>query len=139
MNRYAQLTKRQQEEFNTLPLGFAFSNAQFTEMMTEWGLDPKDDLDKIVRIPGGGFIQKKDVDLLRETSCRHKKELEDAIAADETGEGFIYEMFYYELANHEYGYTGELDETLETLGYTYEEVMADKRLKRGLKKAMAKF
>lgn len=139
MNRYAQLTKRQQEEFNALPLGFAFSNAQFTEMMTAWGLDPKDDLDKIVRIPGGGFIQKKDIDSLKETNRRHKKELKDAIAADETGEGFIYEMFYYELANHEYGYTGELDETLETLGYTYEEVMADKRLKRGLKKAMAKF
>lgn len=41
-------------------LGFAFSDKQFDEMMGKWGLDPEKDLDKIYRIPGGGFIQKKD-------------------------------------------------------------------------------
>ncbi len=32
MNRYQVLRQRQQEEFNALPLGFAFSQQQFDEM-----------------------------------------------------------------------------------------------------------
>ena len=136
MNRYAELRKRQQEEFNKLPLGFAFSNKQFEEMMHRWGLDPEKDTDKLYRIPGGGFIQKKDHALLHETTERHQAELQAAIAADETGEGFIYEMFLYELDNHEYGYTGDTEEALDALGYTADEVLGDPRLKRGIEKAV---
>ena len=100
MNKYAELRQRQQEEFNALPLGFAFSRKQFDEMMQEWGLDPEKDLDKLLRIPGGGYVQKKDADLLHQTTERHSAEMAAAIAEDETGEGFIYEMFLYELDNH---------------------------------------
>ena len=58
MESYRELRDRQQKEFNELPLGFSFSDKQFDEMMKKWGLDPEKDLDKIYRIPGGGFIQK---------------------------------------------------------------------------------
>ena len=136
MNRYAELRKRQQEEFNKLPLGFAFSNKQFEEMMQRWGLDPEKDTDKLYRIPGGGFIQKKDHALLHETTERHQAERQAAIDADKTGEGFIYEMFLYELDNHEYGYTGDTEEALDALGYTADEVLGDPRLKRGIEKAV---
>ena len=136
MNRYAELRSRHQKEFNELPLGFAFSNQQFNEMMNAWGLDPEKDLDKIYRIPGGGFVQKKDHAHLHEVTRRHKKEMQEAVSADATGEGFIYDMFLYELRNHEFGYTGETEETLEDLGYTAEEVEADKRLKKGLSMAI---
>ena len=135
MNRYAELRHRQQEEFNALPLGFAFSNKQFDEMMRNWGLDPEKDVDKIYSIGAGGFVQKKDAELLHETHKRLDEEMAAAIAADETGEGFIYEMFLYELDNHEYGYTGELEETLDALGYTVEDINADKRLLCGLNRA----
>lgn len=136
MNRYAELRERQQEEFNALPLGFAFSREQFDEMMQEWGLDPEKDLDKLLRIPGGGYIQKKDADLLHQTKERHDAEMAAAIAEDKTGEGFIYEMFLYELDNHEYGYTRDTEDTLDTLGYTAEEVLGNPRLKRGIEKAV---
>ena len=43
MNRSAELRNRQQEEFNALPLGFAFGQKQFDEMMRGWGLDPEKD------------------------------------------------------------------------------------------------
>lgn len=135
MNRYAELRERQQKEFDKLPLGFAFSNKQFDEMMQRWGLDPEKDLDKITRIPYGGFIQKKDLDLFHETLERHSSETKASIEADETGEGFIYEMFLYELDNHEYGYTGDTEDTLDALGYTAEEVIGNPRLKRGIEKA----
>ena len=134
-NRYAILRKKQQEEFNKLPLGFAFSNEQFAEMMKGWGLDPDKDTDKIYRIPGGGFVQKKDHTLLHETMDRHQKEIEEAIEADVDGTGFVYEMFLYEMDNHEYGYTGDLEDTLEALGMTIEEIYGSEKLKAGLEKA----
>lgn len=82
-------------------------------MMGKWGLDPEKDLDKIYRIPGGGFIQKKDHKHFHEVLDRHNAEMEAAKAADEDGTGFLYQMFKYELDNHEYGYTGELEDTVE--------------------------
>lgn len=137
MNKYAELRQRQQEEFNALPLGFAFSQKQFNEMMEGWGLDPEKDLDNILRLPGGGYVQKKDASLLHQTTERHDAEMAAAIAEDATGEGFIYQMFLYELDNHEYGYTRDTEDTLEALGYTAKEVLGDPRLKRGLEKAVA--
>ena len=136
MNRYAELRNRQQEEFNALPLGFAFGQKQFDEMMRGWGLDPEKDVDKIYSIGAGGYVQKKDADLLHQTRERHDKEMAVANAEDKTGEGFIYEMFLYELENHEYGYTRDTDDTLDALGYTAEEVICDPRLKRGIEKAV---
>ena len=136
MNKYSELRQRQQQEFNALPLGFAFSQKQFDEMMRGWGLDPEKDLKKIYRIPGGGYVQKKDADLLHQTTERHSAEMAAAIAEDKTGEGFIYQMFLYELDNHEYGYTMDTEDTLDALGYTAAEVLGDPRLKRGIEKAI---
>lgn len=136
MNQYAKLRQRQQQEFNALPLGFAFSQKQFDEMMKGWGLDPEKDLNKILRIPGGGFVQKKDIDLFHQTVERHSAEMVAAIAEDKTGEGFIYQMFLYELDNHEYSYTRDTEDTLDALGYTAAEVLGDPRLKRGIEKAI---
>ena len=111
---------------------FAFSQEQFQEMMKEWGLRPKMDLDKIARLPFGGFVQKKDVPLIRDTFSRHREELQAAIDADPTGEGFIKDMFLCELENHEYSYTGTAEDALDSLGLSFEEVAADPRLARGL-------
>lgn len=132
MNRYREMRNRQQEEFNALPLGFAFGQKQFNEMMEKWGLDPEKDCDKIFSIGYGGYVQKKDAELLHKTRERHDAEMEAAIAEDKTGESFIYEMFLAELENHEYGYTQDASDALDALGYTAEEVVADKRLNRGI-------
>ena len=136
MNQYAKFRQRQQQEFNALPLGFAFSQKQFDEMMGGWGLDPEKDLDKILRIPGGGFVQKKDADLFHNTMEHHSAEMAAAIAEDKTGESFIYQMLLYELDNHEYSHTRDTEDTLDTLGYTATEVIEDPRLKRGIEKAI---
>lgn len=138
MNRYTEMRNRQQEEFNALPLGFAFSQKQFNEMMEKWGLDPEKDCDKIFSIGYGGYVQKKDAELLHKTRERHDAEMAAAIEEDKTGEGFIYEMFLAELENHEYGYTGDTSDALDALGYTAEEVVADKRLNRGITMAHKK-
>ena len=115
-NRYAELRQRQRQEVNALPIGFAFSDRQFEEMMRGWGLDPEKDLDKIYKAGNtGGFFKKSDA---------------------QTGEGFIYEMFLDELDNHEYGYTRDTEDTLYALGYTADEVLGNPRLKRGIEKAV---
>lgn len=134
-NRYEELKQRQQKEFNQLPLGFAFCEKQFNEMMKGWGLDPEKDIDKIYRIPGGGFIQKKDHTLFHETMNKHYRETREAIEADPDGTGFVCEMFVYELDNHEYGYTGELGDTLDALGIEWEKILTSKKFLTGLKKA----
>ena len=46
MNRYADLKQRQQQEFGTFPMQYAFSNQQFAEGMAALGLKPAD-TDKI--------------------------------------------------------------------------------------------
>lgn len=135
MNSYSTLRERQQKEVNDFPMFFAFSNKQFEEGMKSLGLDPGD-TKKIYSIGAGGYIRKTDSDALHAMFDRHTKEMADAIAADETGEGFIFDMFNYELANHEYGYTGDPEPTLDALGMTMEEVKADSRLLHGWKLAV---
>lgn len=137
MNRYGEMKKRHRKEINALPLGFAFGNEQFDEMMRRWGLDPDKDLDKIYSIGDGGYIQKKDAEQLFSVTKKHDREMKEAIMGDLTGDGFICEMFFYELNYHEYGYTGDTSETLAALGYDSKQIESDGRLKHGLEKAKA--
>jgi hypothetical protein len=137
MNKYKELNDRIQKEVNELPLGFAFSNEQFEQMMNKWGLTVND-TDKIYRIGGGGFIQKSDYSRMTETFDRHKQWLKDAVAADPDGTGFIFDMFSYELRNHEYAYTGDAEDTLDALGFTYEDLENDARLAHGFRLACEK-
>ena len=135
MNSYYELKQKQQKEFNDFPIAFAFSEEQFNEGMRKLGLKPTD-TDKVYKIGFNGFIRKTDSAAFAEMTKRHGLEMEQAIAGDETGDGFIYDMFRYELDNHEFGYTWELEPTLEALGLTMEEIEADARLKHGLEKAI---
>lgn len=134
MNAYQELRMHQQEEVDKFPMKFAFSQKQFEEGMKELGLKPTD-TKKVVGIPGGGFIRKSDAPALKEMFLRHAKERAAAVAADSDGMGYIYDMFLYELKAHEFGYTGSSEETLESLGYTLEQVRADQKLNRGFEAA----
>ena len=90
MNKYAELRQRQQQETNALPIGFAFGNRQFEEMMRGWGLDPEKDLDKIYRLGStGGYYKKTDAQLIRDTLNRHETELQEAIEALTGGKTII--------------------------------------------------
>lgn len=138
MNKYTELKDSQQEEINAFPLGAAFSNKQFAEMMNKWGLT-ENDTDKIYSIGGGCYIRKSDHTAFHEMLDRHEKERKDAIAADTTGNGYIYDMFYSELANHEYCITLDLEDTIYALGLSVDEINADNRLLRGLNKALKQY
>ena len=135
MNKYEEIKNKHQKRVNDFPLGFAFSNEQFKNMMEKWGLT-LNDTDKICSIGGGCYIRKTDKEALCALINRLNNEKENAIAADLTGDGFIFDMFVYELANHEYCITYDLEDTLDALGLTAEQINADKRLTHGLNKAI---
>jgi hypothetical protein len=133
MNKYDALRAKQQKEIDAFPCMWAFNQRQFAEGMAQLGLK-ETDTDKIYSLGNGGFIRKTDSEALAKMLNNHAEEMEKAIAEDKTGDGFIYDMFNYELANHEYSYTGDITDTLACLGLTLEKVNADERLLHGLKK-----
>lgn len=132
MNPYLELKNKHQSEVNNFPLGFAFNEEQFVEMMLKWNLAPED-TDKIYSIGGGGYVRKSDAEAMHEMFERHAQEREVAIR--ENKDDYLYHMFDYELANHEYSYTGDLDDTLDALGLTLEDIEADVRMDEALKRA----
>lgn len=128
MNSYIEMKQRHQAEVNAFPMKFAFTQESLERGMRELGLDPKKDMEKIVAIPGGGFIREIDKQAFLDLFARHDKERKEAVAADKDGTGYLYHMFRYELANHEYAYTRDVSSTLDALGYTLEEIAEDPAL-----------
>jgi len=133
-NAYYELKQKHQAEVNNFPMVFAFSKQQFAEAMEKLGLTEAD-TDKIYSIGGGGFIRKSDSDAFGEMFKRHAKEMQEAVDADSTGDGFVFDMFNYELANHEYVLTYDVQPALDALDLTIEQVNTDPKLKHALEKA----
>ncbi|QST02664.1 hypothetical protein IMZ31_19130 (plasmid) [Pontibacillus sp. ALD_SL1] len=112
---YEGLKRKQEKEMNDFPMVFAFSKQQFEEGMKKLGLSPED-ADQVASFGYNGFMRKSDKESFSELLRRHDMEMKEAMDEDSTGEGFIFEMFDYELWNHEYGYTGELGRQAGILG-----------------------
>lgn len=128
---YAELRQKHQERIDALPLGFAFSDKQFKEVMAEWGL-AENDTDKLFALPyGGGFYQRKDAELVRKTFEETHDEMERAMQDDD----FCTSAILYELKNYEYGYTGEVEDALTALHLSLE----DERTKRLLEIAKKQY
>ena len=135
MNAYIELKNKHQKEFNKLPLVYAFGQKQFEAGMHKLGLDPSE-IDKVGSIFGvGDFCLKADIPHIMSVLRRQKKELRDAILMDSTGDGFAYDMFSSELANHEYSFTNEPTDALAACGITAAELNNDKRLMHAFLKA----
>lgn len=134
LDHYLAVKNTIREEANAFPFGFAFSDEQFNDMMEKWGLDPAD-TDKILRVFSGSFIRKSDREAYINMIRRHDKLLEDAIAEDTTGEGFIYEALLYELQNHEYLYSYDKETVLEAVGLSLKDLEENKAVSNGFKLA----
>lgn len=134
MNKYTEIKNRHAKESETLPIFFAFNKAQFEKGMIKCGLEITD-TDKIFKTAGGGFYKKEDSQIIKDHFIRQEKEMADAIESDKTGEGFIFDMFNYELGNHEYVYTMDDTDTLEALGITYKDIKESEALANGLRLA----
>ena len=134
MSKYTELKAKHQAEVNAFPFGFAFNQSQFDEMMKKWGLKPTD-IREILSIGGGGYIRRSDADAFKEMMSRHKIQMKMAMKKNE--DDFLFHMFNYELANHEYCITYELDDTLDALGLTIDEINSNPKMADALKRAIA--
>lgn len=132
---------KEYEDFSKGKVFYAFSDNQFKEGMQKLGLDAdkEEDLKKIVYFFSGCYALKEEVKNLKDLLASFTEEQKKLIEEDKTGLGFIYSMFKYELANNEYGYTYDLNDTLRALGLTYGEVMERPNLMYGLNKALEEY
>lgn len=130
---YRELKDRQQKEIDSFPMMWAFSEKQLKEGMEKLGVK---DMGELKAIAPSGFVRKTDYKALWDLIHRHQQELKDEIEADKTGEGFIYDMFYTELANHEYSYTGDPTEALRACSIQPLQIEKDPRLNKGFCKAV---
>lgn len=132
---YAALESKHTKEVHEFPMAFAFDTQQFEEAMRKLGLDPSD-TDKVCSFDGGGLVRRSDAGRFREMFARHDKERQDAIDGDPTGDGYIYGMFYHQLNNHEYTYTYDAEDTLNSLNLSWDKVNGNPKLLHGLNAAM---
>ena len=134
-NQYLEMKQAHQKEVNNFPVFFAFSKDQFKEGIERLGLT-ENDTDKIYSIGGGGYIKKADSKAFNDLFDKQDKELNKAIENDTDGTGFIFDMFYYELNNHEYIITYDVSDTLDCLGITEKQLEENNNLKNGLRLAI---
>lgn len=139
MNRYKEMRDRHQKEYEELAEGnvfYAFTDDQFDEGMRSIGLDPED-TDKIYRgSVGGMFYRRGFSDTLKAFWRGADQELREAVEDDKTGDGFIYDMFVYELGDQEFLVTYDTTDAVEAAGFTPEEIEESPALKHGLDKAV---
>lgn len=138
MDTYQEIKSRQQKEVNNFPIGAAFSKKQFSEMLIKLGAKDKSE---VINVGGGVFVHVKNKERFLNLFLRHAEEMDNAIKQDQNGNGFIFQMFLYELRNHEYGYTMDETDTLQSLDISKKDLQENKALKNGLrlaKKAIAK-
>lgn len=132
--KYNEMKERHQKLIDELPLKFAFSDEQFEKAMIELGLT-KEDTDKVVGIGGGGFCLPETADKLIEYYKQFEKEEAKAFKGDD----FLRNAFEYELANHEYIITYELEDTLRALNISKEEYNKNERYKKIMKEAIKNY
>lgn len=134
MNSYKRLKEEHQKEVNNFPFIFAFNNEQLFEGMAKLGLKPEE-TDKICSIGAGGYLRKSDADAMRAMFKRHRDEINEQIEADTTGDGFIKDMFFTELVNHEFSFTEDATDALQALGLTIDEIYNKPNLLNGFELA----
>lgn len=128
MSKYCVLRDKHQQEVNEFPTFFAFSDEQFEEGKKKLGVTNNSEL---VSIGYGGYIRKSDEQEYIDMYKRMNAEDEEAMKDPE----YCYEMFRYELSNHEYCISGDLEDTLDACGLTADEVLASQMLCEALERA----
>lgn len=129
--KYQNIQAQIQQRYNEFPMKFAFNQEQLNRGLAELNITAKE----AVSIGNGGFIRKSDKEAFLAMTRECAKLREECMADDE----YVETMFYYELGNHEYCVTYDLEDTLDACGLTADEINNDPRLKRLLAKALEQY
>lgn len=134
---YIEMQKDHEKRYNEFQKGrifYAYSDEQFNEGMKSVGLK-ENETDKIYRLFSGVYILRSESKAYHKLADDMDKEKQEHMQDFE----FAKSAFTDELANHEYIYTYELDDTLNALGLTIEEVNKNPILKKALKEAREEY
>lgn len=120
---YAELKKRQSKEMNNFPLGVAFGQKSFEEMMKRWGLTTSnEDCGKILSLGAGCYIRKSDEAKFDNLLAKHEKERKNVLSTDEG----LKSALLYEFGNQECGYTWDFEDGIKALGFNVKKFLANK-------------
>jgi hypothetical protein len=131
---YTTLKQKHQDEINSFPMFFAFSDLQYREAMAQLGLTP-DDTDQVLQTSLGGIIRKTDAEALRALFARQHQERAAALDDD----NYVLQGLLYELGNHEYCITGDPSDAAAALGLDIDYVEQDSRLSGLLRQAIVQY
>lgn len=126
--KYEDWRKQRRDSFSKLPLKAAFSQKQFEEMMSEWGLTTsEEDLQKLQPLGGGAYCLKTDYHLFIEWTEEQDRQQKEFLSDEEQ----LKDALIYEFGNYECGYTMDPKEAVR-------ELFDDKEAKRNelLKKVL---
>lgn len=125
---YSQIKKQHSNDVSEFTgLFWAFNTGQLEKGLIKIGLT-EDDTNKIVSIGMGGYVRKDKAKDLINMFKRHTAERKEF----RKNEKLLVQAICYELFNHEYSYTGDVTNALESLGIDPKEI-EPRILKRAIK------
>ena len=130
--RYYEIKQKNQKKYDDFinNYGFvAFDNGQFEDGKNK--LNVKDNKE-LVRVYAGLFLLKEKVDALNGLMVKLDKELKEKLLNDKV---LLKDAFIYELANHEYCITYDIDDAIDALPFTLQEIKENELLKNTLLEA----
>lgn len=130
--KYSELKEKHQEEIDNFPMYWAFGDKQWKELLEKLNLTEKQAQKELIVGPAGSIMKKDDKEAFINMINKHTEEIQKLIDLDQDGSGFVKDMFKYELINHEFGYTRDIDETLNALNLTYDDIENNDKLLKGL-------
>jgi hypothetical protein len=120
-NLYVEFKERKQEKINDFDMFFAFDNKQLENGLEKLNVNKNE----IVSIGMNGFIRKTDVQKFKNMLNNFKEEHTQNMKNDD----YVYHMFKYEMANHEYIITYDDEEILEVCNVNENQFIEDERMK----------
>jgi hypothetical protein len=126
-NLYLKHKEKVEKKINDFPMVWAFNEEQLNEGLNKLNATKKD----VCSLPHGGIIRKTDKEL-------YLKMWEDINAEEDElkkNPAYVYQMFKYELSNHEYIITYDLEDTLNACGISEDDLNANEMFKTQLEKA----
>jgi len=129
MMMYREFKEMKQKEFNALPIMFAFNKEQMQEQLKKFNAT----IEEIKVLGTGMFMREKDLYLLDSWEAKTEAMEEELMKNDD----FVLDAFLYELRNHEYIITYDVDDALDVFGLDRDLVRNDKRLLSILNKAVS--
>jgi hypothetical protein len=128
---YKETTTQEINQFVDANCIWAFGREQLAEALKEHNLTEEEFQNNYCGFFGGGAIRKDKIKEYEKICEKQNNQLQELMK----DERFAYEALYYELANHEYGYTGNESDALRDLGLTADDIIANQVLNRAFCRA----